>query len=60
MSKDPIISHIRKTESGWEIQMNDDHLFGVARLAEGFANVFGMGEWGVILYDIKLIEQLRK
>ena len=45
----PIISHIRMSETGWEIQTNDEHQEGVAKLAEGFADVFGMGEWGRVL-----------
>lgn len=49
MFKKPIISHIRKTDSGWEIQTNEEHQAGVAKLAERFAGTFGMGEWGRIL-----------
>lgn len=47
--KEIVISHIRKNETGWEIQTNEAHQAGVAKLAEGFANAFGMGEWGRVL-----------
>ena len=43
------ISHIRKTDIGWEIQSNDEHQNGVAELASRFASDFGMGEWGRVL-----------
>lgn len=43
------ISHIRKTDTGWEIQSNDEHQNGVAELASRFASDFGMGEWGRVL-----------
>lgn len=49
MAEEPIISHIRKTETDWEIQTNEEHQTGVAKLAEKFADAFGMGEWGRIL-----------
>ena len=42
-----IISHIYKDDKDcWHIQSNEQHLEGVARLAEGFADEFGMGSWG--------------
>ena len=45
-----IISHIYKDDKDcWHIQSNEQHLEGVARLAEGFANEFGMGSWGRVL-----------
>ena len=31
------------------IQSNEVHQLGVAKLAEDFASVFGMGEWGRIM-----------
>ena len=44
------ISHIYKDcEDCWHIQSNEEHLKGVATLAEGFANEFGMGSWGRVL-----------
>ena len=44
------ISHIYKDcEDCWHIQSNEEHLKGVATLAEGFANEFGMGNWGRVL-----------
>ena len=44
------ISHIYKDcEDCWHIQSNEEHLKGVATLAEGFANEFGMGSWGSVL-----------
>lgn len=43
------ISHIRKTDTGWEIQSNDEHQNGVAELASRFASDFGMSEWGRVL-----------
>lgn len=42
-----IISHIR--QSDWAIQSNQEHLQGVAQLAEKFAAEFGMGEFGKIM-----------
>ena len=45
-----IISHIYKDEQGcWRVQSNEQHLEGVARLAESFADKFGMGSWGRVL-----------
>ena len=45
-----IISHIYKDNKDcWHIQSNDQHLEGVARLAESFADKFGMGSWGRVL-----------
>ena len=45
-----IISHIYKDDKDcWQIQSNEQHLEGVARLSEGFANEFGMGSWGRVL-----------
>ena len=42
-----IISHIYKDEKDcWHIQSNEQHLEGVARLSESFADEFGMGSWG--------------
>ena len=42
-----IISHIYKDDKDcWHIQSNEEHLKGVAKLAEGFADEFGMGSWG--------------
>ena len=39
-----IISHIYKDEKDcWHIQSNEQHLEGVARLSESFADEFGMG-----------------
>ncbi len=42
-----IISHIRKPDM--EIQTNEEHQLGVAKLAESFAAEFGMGECGRLL-----------
>ena len=45
-----VISHLFKDDKDyWHIQSNEQHLEGVARLAEGFANEFGMGSWGKVL-----------
>ena len=45
-----IISHIYKDNKDcWHIQSNEQHLEGVARLAESFAEKFGMGSWGRML-----------
>lgn len=42
-----VISHLFKDKKGfWHIQSNEKHLEGVAKLAESFANEFGMGSWG--------------
>ena len=45
------ISHVRKDVTGdkFVFQSNEDHLNGVAKLAESFANEFGMGSWGRVL-----------
>ena len=45
------ISHVRKDVTGekYVFQSNEDHLHGVAKLAESFANEFGMGSWGRVL-----------
>ena len=45
------ISHVKKSAFGENcvFQSNDDHLEGVAKLAESFANEFGMGSWGRVL-----------
>ena len=44
------ISHIYKDrEDCWHIQSNEEHLKGVATLAKGFADEFGMGNWGRVL-----------
>ena len=45
------ISHVKKSAFGenYVFQSNDDHLEGVAKLAESFANEFGMGSWGRVL-----------
>ena len=42
-----IISHVRKQDM--VIQSNYDHQLGVAKLAERFASIFGMGDFGRIL-----------
>ena len=42
-----VISHLFKDDKDcWHIQSNEQHLEGVARLSESFANEFGMGSWG--------------
>ena len=45
------ISHIKKSDAGegYVFQSNEEHLEGVARLAEQFASEFGMGSWGRVL-----------
>ena len=44
------ISHLFKDDKDcWHIQSNEEHLEGVAKLAEGFADEFGMGSWGRVL-----------
>lgn len=45
------ISHIKKSSEGdiFVFQSNEDHLEGVAKLAEQFANEFDMGSWGRVL-----------
>ena len=42
-----IISHVR--ESDKEIQTNDEHQQGVAKIAESFAAEFGMGDFGKVM-----------
>ena len=45
-----VISHLYKDKDDcWHIQSNEEHLEGVAKLAESFANEFGMGSWGRVL-----------
>ena len=45
-----IISHIyQDRQDCWHIQSNEQHLDGVAKLAECFAAKFGMGSWGRVL-----------
>ena len=45
-----VISHLFKdNKDSWHIQSNQEHLEGVAKLAESFANEFGMGSWGRVL-----------
>ena len=45
-----IISHLFKDDKDcWHIQSNEQHLEGVARLSESFADEFGMGSWGRVL-----------
>ncbi|MGN0281434.1 MAG: CRISPR-associated helicase Cas3' [Prevotella sp.] len=45
-----VVSHLFKDTNGcWHIQSNEEHLEGVAKLAEGFAGEFGMGSWGRVL-----------
>ena len=44
-----IISHIKSVGDEWIIQSNEEHQQGVAKMAKGFANNFGMAEWGCIL-----------
>lgn len=46
-----IISHIHIDEINQTIsyQSNKEHCEGVAKLAESFADAFGMGEWGYVL-----------
>ena len=42
-----VISHLFKDDKDyWHIRSNGQHLEGVARLAEGFADEFGTGSWG--------------
>ena len=45
------ISHVRKDVTGekYVFQSNEEHSQGVAKLAESFANEFGMGSWGRVL-----------
>ena len=45
------ISHVRKDITGekYVFQSNEEHSQGVAKLAESFANEFGMGSWGRVL-----------
>ena len=46
-----IISHLYKNGiyGNWEIQSNETHTNGVARLASLFAGEFGMASWGNVL-----------
>ncbi|MCF0165875.1 MAG: CRISPR-associated endonuclease Cas3'', partial [Bacteroidales bacterium] len=46
-TQNTIISHIRDFDKA--IQTNEEHSSGVAKLAESFANEFGMGDWGKML-----------
>ncbi len=43
-----IISHLKWDEdsSSWDVQTNEEHSEGVAKLAEEFAGAFGMASWG--------------
>ena len=45
------IAHIKKSAAGdhYLFQSNEEHLEGVAKLAEQFASEFGMGSWGYVL-----------
>ena len=45
------ISHVRKDVIGekYVFQSNEEHLEGVAKLAESFSSEFGMGSWGRVL-----------
>ncbi len=45
------ISHVKKDITGekYIFQSNEEHLDGVAKLAESFASEFGMGSWGRVL-----------
>lgn len=45
------ISHVKKSDTGegYVFQSNEDHLNGVAKLAESFASEFSMGSWGRVL-----------
>lgn len=44
------ISHIRRETNGELIfQSNEEHSLGVAKLAEQFANEFGMGDFGYVM-----------
>lgn len=42
-----IISHVRTTDMA--VQLNEEHQLGVAKLAEKFADIFGMGPWGRVM-----------
>ena len=42
-----IISHVKSITH--EIQTNEEHSLGVAKLAEKFSNEFGLGSWGWIM-----------
>ena len=48
------VAHIKKSATGdhYLFQSNEEHLEGVAKLAEQFASEFGMGSWGVCLRTI--------
>ena len=45
------VAHIKKSAAGdhYLFQSNEEHLEGVAKLAEQFASEFGMGSWGYVL-----------
>ena len=45
------VAHIKKSATGnhYLFQSNEEHLEGVAKLAEQFASEFGMGSWGYVL-----------
>ena len=43
------LSLYKDKDDCWHIQSNEEHLEGVAKLAESFANEFGMGSWGRVL-----------
>ena len=50
MSSEPkYISHLKQTPNGWDFQSNENHINGVAELAEHFAREFGMGAWGKVI-----------
>lgn len=51
MNESTYISHIRKTEDGKIIalQSNDEHSRGVAKMAQTFADEFGMGDFGRVM-----------
>lgn len=45
-----IISHLRHIENGnWQIQSNENHSEGVAKLANSFASEFDFGQFGEVL-----------
>ena len=43
------VAHIKKSATGdnYLFQSNEEHLEGVAKLAEQFESEFGMGSWGM-------------
>lgn len=43
------ISHLKKVDSNWIIQTNEEHQKGVSCLAAQFAEKIGMAEWGRVL-----------